>query len=34
MPMHIADMNVPSMTPIETADEPMIKLRSWNQTIS
>ena len=34
LPMHMPPMNVPSSTPIETADEPMMRLRSWNQTIS
>ena len=32
--MHMPPMNVPSSTPSETADEPMMRLSSWNQTIS
>ena len=32
--MHSPPMNVATMTPNETADEPMIKCTVWNQTIS
>ncbi len=32
--MHMPPMNVPSSTPIETADDPTMRLSSWNQTIS
>ena len=34
LPMHMPPMNVPSSTPIETAEDPTMRLSSWNQTIS
>ncbi len=34
LPMHMPPMKVPSSTPSETADDPMLSERSWNQTIS
>ena len=34
LPRHMPAMNVPSRTPIETADDPMTSSSSWNQTTS
>ncbi len=34
LPRHMPPMNVPSSTPIETADEPITSCSSWNQTTS
>src|SRR5436190_10178342 len=34
LPRHMPPMNVPSRTPSDTADDPMISSSSWNQTTS
>src|SRR5215213_5511249 len=34
LPRHMPPMNVPSSTPIDTADDPMTNSSSWNQTTS